>query len=98
MDFSQVFYLTDTGRCWDGYRVSVRDKIPQYQDQWTAAGLSFHRTEEILRAIESHRLPKAVMITTHPQRWTDSLLPWGIEWGLQHAKNIVKAVLIRRRK
>lgn len=31
-DFSQVFYLTDTGRRWDGYKVSVRDKIPQYQD------------------------------------------------------------------
>ena len=30
-DFSDVLYLTDTGRCWDGYKVSVRDKIPQYQ-------------------------------------------------------------------
>ena len=29
-DFSKVFYLTDTGRRWDGYKVSVRDKIPQY--------------------------------------------------------------------
>ena len=36
VDFSQLFYLTDTGRCWDGYKVSVRDKIPVYQDQWTA--------------------------------------------------------------
>ncbi|MBR6933439.1 MAG: hypothetical protein IKH49_09075, partial [Bacteroidales bacterium] len=26
-DFSKVFYLTDTGRRWDGYKVSVRDKI-----------------------------------------------------------------------
>lgn len=98
VDFSQVFYLTDTGRCWDGYRVSVRDKIPEYQDLWTAAGLCFHRTEDILRAVASQRLPECVMITTHPQRWTDSLLPWLVEWGLQNAKNIVKAVIIRRRK
>ena len=25
LDFNQFFYLTDTGRCWDGWNVSVRD-------------------------------------------------------------------------
>jgi hypothetical protein len=33
-DFSQVFYLTDTGRRWDGYKVSVRDKIVGHQERW----------------------------------------------------------------
>jgi len=27
MDFKEVLYLTDTGRRWDGDRVSVRDKV-----------------------------------------------------------------------
>ena len=27
IDFNEVFYLTDTGRRWDGDRVSVRDKV-----------------------------------------------------------------------
>jgi len=27
IDFSKVLYLTDTGRCWDGDKVSVRDKV-----------------------------------------------------------------------
>jgi len=26
IDFNQLFYLTDTGRCWDGHRFNVRDK------------------------------------------------------------------------
>jgi hypothetical protein len=26
LDFSKVFYITDTGRCWDGERYSVRGK------------------------------------------------------------------------
>lgn len=97
VDFSKVFYLTDTGRCWDGYRFSVRDKIPAYQESWTAAGQTYRRTEEIIAAAEAQRLPEAVMFTTHPQRWTDSLLPWMTEWGMQNAKNIVKAVLISSR-
>jgi len=27
VDFDEVLYLTDTGRRWDGDRVSVRDKV-----------------------------------------------------------------------
>ncbi len=27
LDFDEVFYLTDTGRRWDGHKVSVRDKV-----------------------------------------------------------------------
>ena len=29
LDFTKVFYLTDTGRRWDGDKVSVRDKVGQ---------------------------------------------------------------------
>ena len=98
VDFSNVFYLTDTGRCWDGYNVSVRDKIPKYQDLWTAAGWVFHHTKDILEGIDSQSFPPQVMITTHPQRWTDSWWSWMAEWGLQHLKNIVKAVMVNRSK
>ena len=47
-DFSQVFYLTATGRRWDGYKVSVRDNIPQYQDLWERQGLTFHSTDNLI--------------------------------------------------
>jgi len=94
-DFSKVFYLTDTGRCWDGYKVSVRDKIPQYQDEWTAKGLVWHTTPQLLRAIEEGRLPQQVMITTHPQRWTNDSALWWKELVLQNCKNIIKKLWIR---
>ena len=94
-DFSDVFYLTDTGRCWDGYKVSVRDKIPQYQDEWTAKGLVWHTTPELLRAIEADQLPAHVMITTHPQRWTNNTGEWWKEAVLQTAKNIVKRIIVK---
>ena len=90
VDFSQLFYLTDTGRSWDGYKVSVRDKIPVYQDQWIARGLVYHTTQEIISAAEQGSLPHRIMITTHPQRWTDQPLVWTKELVLQSLKNIVK--------
>lgn len=94
IDFSQMFYLTDTGRCWDGYKVSVRDKIPVYQDQWNAQGLVYHTTNDIIHAAEQGSLPPRIMITTHPQRWTDRPLAWLKELLLQNAKNIIKRLFL----
>lgn len=95
-DFSKTFYLTDTGRRWDGWKVSVRDKIPLYQDEWVKAGLVYHSTDDIIAAAKACALPKGIMITTHPQRWTDSKLDWMRELSLQKCKNMVKAVMIVR--
>lgn len=94
-DFSDVFYLTDTGRCWDGFKVSVRDKIPQYQDEWTKAGLTWHTTPQLIRAIEVNQLPNHVMITTHPQRWTNNSAQWYKELILQNIKNIIKRLIAK---
>jgi len=33
------------------------------------------------------------MITTHPQRWTDSWSEWFLELFLQNIKNIIKVVI-----
>lgn len=92
-DFSQTFYLTDTGRRWDGYKVSVRDRIPQYQEEWTAQGLVYHSTDDVIRAAKAGTLPRRMMITTHPQRWTDNTVAWTKELLLQNVKNVVKRVL-----
>lgn len=92
VDFSQVFYLTDTGRCWDGYKVSVRDKIPQYQDQWTAKGWVYSTTQQLIHAVQKKQLPTRIMITTHPQRWTDNLLAWLKELVMQSVKNAIKRI------
>ena len=93
-DFSDVFYLTDTGRCWDGYKVSVRDKIPGYQDEWTKQGLTFHTTWELIVAAVGKRVPPHVMITSHPQRWTNDVMEWRAELVKQNIKNYIKRIII----
>ena len=94
-DFSKVFYLTDTGRRWDGYKVSVRDKIPQYQDEWTAQGLIFHSTQDVIDGLGRGVIPKDLMVTVHPQRWNPFGVNWCKELVLQNVKNIVKRALVR---
>jgi hypothetical protein len=97
-DFSKIFYLTDTGRRWDGFKVSVRDKIDGWQDQWTRQGLTFHKTDDIINALHEQRLPARIMLTTHPQRWNDPGMEWCKELILQNMKNMVKRILINCKK
>lgn len=92
-DFSKTFYLTDTGRRWDGYKVSVRDKIPQYQDEWTAKGLTFHSTDDVIKGLQQNRIPKNLMVTVHPQRWNPFGVKWAKELLMQNAKNVVKRIM-----
>ena len=95
VDFSKVFYLTDTGRRWDGFNVSLRDKVPIYQDEWIRQGLVFHSTDDVIDAIQKEELPKQLMMTTHPQRWTDRREEWLKEKAIQSTKNVVKGLMVR---
>ena len=95
VDFSKVFYLTDTGRRWDGFNVSLRDKIPVYQDEWIRQGLVYHASDDLLKAVGSGRLPRQIMMTTHPQRWTDRQGEWVKEAVSQSAKNMVKGAMVK---
>ncbi|MBO7455959.1 MAG: hypothetical protein J6T76_06120 [Paludibacteraceae bacterium] len=96
VDFSKVVYLTDTGRCWDGFQYSLRDKIPEQQQRWINNYWTFHYTWEIVIAMEDHRLP-AVLFTTHPQRWTNKWGAWMKELFEQNFKNMIKGVLSYKR-
>ena len=90
VDFEDVFYLTDTGRCWDGDKYSVRDKVKSSFTQ------SYHSTTDIICAAKAGTLPPRMMITTHPQRWTDNTAEWLLEWVMQNVKNVVKRWLSKR--
>ena len=98
-DFSTTLYLTDTGRRWDGYKVSVRDKVPQRQEQWTKEGLVFHSTDDIIQALYNpeHTIHKYdLLINTHPQRWMPFGSGWLKETALQNLKNIAKSFIITK--
>jgi hypothetical protein len=96
VDFSKWFYLSDTGRRWDGFKVSVRDRIPMYQEEWIKMGWVYHSTDDIIKAIGRNELPKRLMVTTHPQRWTDNKMDWFKEIITQRMKNIVKRVIVAK--
>jgi hypothetical protein len=55
----------------------------------------YRTTFDIIRAIEQGDFPNQVMMTFHPQRWTDKPLPWVKELVMQRVKNVVKRVVVK---
>lgn len=95
LDFDHVFYLTDTGRRWDGDKVSVRDKAMHPISNPLFTKLRFSSTSDIVSALVANKLPNKIMLTFHPQRWNNAMLPWCKELILQNLKNLVKRFIVR---
>lgn len=87
LDFNKVFYITDTGRKWDGHKVSVRDKVT------SNFNMSFHTTNELIAAFENKQLPNQILQNIHPQRWTDNRAAWTQELVAQNIKNTIKKTI-----
>jgi hypothetical protein len=89
IDFNEVAYLTDTGRRWNGSKVSVRDKVK------SNFNFNFRSTDEIIN--KANQLPDKIMFTFHPQRWTDNPAGWAREYLEQNLKNIIKKYYLKYR-
>jgi hypothetical protein len=100
LDFTKVLYLTDTGRRWDGEKVSVRDKAIIGTRKRGRRGegekekeMAHHSTFDIITATRNKTLPNQIMLTIHPQRWTNHPLLWTRELLWQNVKNVVKRMI-----
>ncbi|MCC5918099.1 MAG: hypothetical protein JJU02_12340 [Cryomorphaceae bacterium] len=93
IDFNAVFYITDTGRMWDGFKVSVRDKV-KTEINWPV----YHTTKDVIKAIQDGNFPDKVMMNFHPQRWNENFAVWFKELMVQKAKNEVKRIIVKSKK
>ncbi|MDF1559938.1 MAG: hypothetical protein P1P83_07000 [Bacteroidales bacterium] len=102
IDFREVLYLTDTGRRWDGERYSIRDRVTPAGNESDAGKAEpamrhpvFRSTFDILDAVTAGVVPSRILLTLHPQRWDDKLLPWLRELIWQNIKNTGKGLITR---
>ena len=94
VDWNDMFYLTDTGRSWNG--VSRRDKVAERVLAWKAKGWVYKTTDDVIKAVRNGSFPKRMMMTTHPQRWADNMCEWIKEFVMQGIKNLVKKFFLLR--
>lgn len=89
VDYSRVFYITDTGRAWNNSGISVRDKVNSGFD------IPIESTSHLIRLFHDKQMPGQVMINTHPHRWFDPGLMWCRELVFQNLKNVVKSIIVK---
>ena len=94
VDWGEMVYLTDTGRSWNG--VSRRDKVADRASEWNAKSWVYETTDDVIKAVKEGRFPTCVMMTVHPQRWSDNMWEWTLELVMQKVKNVVKWVLLKK--
>lgn len=68
LDFDKILYMSDTTQKWDGNKIALRDKVK------SSLNLSFRTTRDIFDNI--NKLPDHIMITIHPELWTQTLPGW----------------------
>ncbi len=82
INWNEFGYLTDTGRKWDAGHANIRDKVR------SSYKFNFKSTYDLIDNID--KLPDKIMISIHPQRWSDKSLTWLNELIGQNMKNIIK--------
>jgi len=98
INFNELFYITDTGRRWDGHLYNVRDKATKENPVTNPEFLKlrFHSTKDIIDSVNAGTFPKQAMLNFHPQRWNDALVPWVKELVWQNVKNQGKRFLVKK--
>jgi len=84
IDYTSVFYLTDTGSRWDGGNVSIRDTVSNNYDH------SIRTTFQLINNFKNNKLPDQILINAHAARWNDNLFIWVYRYLLQKTKNSAK--------
>jgi hypothetical protein len=94
----EVLYFTDTARMWDGDKFNVRDKVRQRTTdnrQQIINQPQIHSTFDLINWLKTNPT-QSMMITTHPQRWTNNHFEWFNELILQSFKNQIKRLISKQ--
>lgn len=87
VDYTEVLYITDTGRRWNDDTANIRDRIEGIRTG------PFESSSEIFDIASRHSTNGAVIITTHPESWHGNLVLWTYDLILQSVKNIIKTLI-----
>jgi hypothetical protein len=87
IDYSKIYYFTDTGRDWSG-KYSVKDTVEKpgpYAD-------TIKNTADLIELLKKNE-SELFVITIHPKRWSASKTEWWFELIIQSIKNRGKSLL-----
>ena len=84
VDYSGVYYFTDTGRCWSADRFNIRDRVNS-----PSPGRRIETTDDLIAFLAAGS-PLPIIINTHPNRWAQTSFDYQVTRVLDHSANWAK--------
>jgi hypothetical protein len=86
IDYSNIAYLTDTGRNWSPWRANLRDRVDSMALPTLQGG------EDLLQFLRS-KTSSRVLLQVHPERWAESFPEYLLSFGMDCAINGIKKLI-----
>ncbi len=83
IDYCDIAYISDTGRNWNPTKKNRRDVVD------SQISLSFSNGQNLLNYLGHHPHPKLVFLT-HPERWSENSIEYGIQYIKDKITNLIK--------
>jgi len=90
IDYSNVLYMTDTGRNWKMMKSNRRDHV------LSNISLEFETGKQFVNYLKAKPHPKLIL-QIHPERWTDNLPAYAIQWIADKITNLAKSIQCLRK-
>lgn len=85
IDYSDILYISDTGRNWDSSRANIRDTVGS-----RISGNIKNGTELVKKLYSTDN---NMIILTHPERWNDNFLKYSFHLSADLLINLIKKAL-----
>ncbi len=86
IDFSNILYITDTGRKWNSTWYNIKDYPPNYDYKKNP---QIKSSSDIAKIIEKENYP-IIYLNVHPDIWADNEINWWLKTTWQNIKNLGK--------
>ena len=86
IDYSDIAYISDTGRNWSPNKNNLRDVVD------SQISLRFRNGRNLLNYLGHHPHPKLVFLV-HPERWSENRIEYGVQYIKDKAINLIKALV-----
>lgn len=91
IDYSDIYYFTDTGRSWAENSSNIRDKVQ------TKKKANIKTTDELIEFIKNNKEAK-IAIVMHPERWSNEIYGYYLSYFADILKNSTKKILKKMKK
>ena len=86
IDYSDMYYFTDTGRTWGSTKANIRDTVE------SSLQVDVDRTDSLIAFLNEHKESKIALVM-HPERWEDNIIKWVVQLIKDHIINPIKCIL-----